>query len=164
MDSDLDTVSEQERQAFISSLRLLTASPKSRRGLKEKLEEKGYGRDVIEKTLVRLERQGVLNDRRFAEGVLQKFSTERASGRRRVMFEMKKKGVPSNLAAEVLGRYTSEEERLRGIEIALQRSERLRRLGPQRRKKRLYDFLLRRGFDYAVARDIVSEVTKKGES
>ena len=149
---------EQERQALVTSLRLLTATPKSRKTLETKLFEKGFDREVIGRTLDQLEREGLLNDRAFAHSVIQLFSSHRPSGRRRIAFELEKRGIRKALAQELLEEYAPEEERKRAFELAQQKQARWSRIEDSRRRKKIYDFLVRRGFDYTLSREVIEEV------
>lgn len=150
-------MNEQEKQATITALRLLTATPKSKKRLKQKLREKGYPAEAIEGALAKLEGEGILNDRNFALSVFQTFSHHRPSGRKRIAFEMEKRGIGEDLAQEILEKYSPEEEREGALELAKTKFERWRKLDAMKRRKKIYDYLVRRGFDFALTRDIVEE-------
>lgn len=149
---------EQERQAVISSLRILTASPKSRRQLEGKLKEKGFDVKIVEKTLSRLEGEGLLNDRIYAEGVARTFLNIRTSGRKRIVYELKKRGIQDSLIEEVLRTLSVDVERTRAEELAHHQNERWSKLDQSRRRKKIYNFLLRRGFDYSLSREVVEKL------
>ena len=112
-------MSDQAKQAFITSLRLLTATSKSRKGLAQKLGERGFPQTVIEETLDRLEKQGLLNDRSVASSLLQSFRYHRISGRKRIAFEMEKHGIEDSLIEELLQKYSPEEEREKALELGI---------------------------------------------
>lgn len=155
-------MSEQEKQAFLTALRLLAATPKSRKGLRDKLRQKGYAREVLNTTLDRLEQRGLLNDRSLAQSLCQSFILYKPSGRKRIAFELEKRGIRESLIQEVLAGYSPEEERRRAVELARSRWERSARLETSKRWKKVYGFLLRRGFDFSLARAVVEEL-KRGE-
>lgn len=150
----------QERQALVTALRMLAATPKSRKNLQQKLEQKGFDRNVLESTLARLERQGLLNDRTFALSLYQSLSSYRPSGRKRIAYELEKRGIEETHIQEILEKYSPEEERNKAIELAWQKHERWKNLEPVKRKKKIYDFLVRRGFDFSLSRDVVREVER----
>ncbi len=154
-------MSEQEKQAMVTALRLLTATPKSSKKLREKLAEKGYPREVLDLTLEQLEKQGVLNDRALAQSLCRSFINDKPSGRKRIAFELEKRGIRTHLIQEVLEGYSPEEERQKALELARTKWERWPRLAPSKRWKKVYDFLLRRGFDFSVARKALEEVVRK---
>lgn len=146
---------------MISSLRILTASPKSRRQLEGKLREKGYDKNVIEKTLSHLEGNGLLNDRVYADQVARTFLNVKTSGRKRIAYELKKRGIQDPLIEEVLGTVSLDDEKTRAKDLARHQDEKWSKLDPSRRRKKIYDFLLRRGFDYSLSREIVETLGKE---
>lgn len=149
---------EKQKQALVTSLRLLAATPKSRKALQKKLEERGFPREVVENTLNHLEEQHLLNDRALAQVLFQNFSAHRVSGRRRIAYELKKRGIRSSLVEELLEGYHPEEERLRALELAKLKQERWQKLDRMKRRKKTYDFLVRRGFDFSLAREVINEI------
>ena len=151
---------EQEKQAWIVSLRLLAATPKSVKELRDKLATKGFPAGVVDKTIETLEARGILSDRAFAQNIVARFTQGRPSGNRKISFELKRKGVPSKVREEVLETLNSEEERERAREIAGGKWERFSKLDPEKRKRRVYDFLLRRGFDFQLVRDLIEELER----
>lgn len=151
----------QRKQAMITSLRLLTATAKSRTELAKRLKEKGYEEEVIEVTLVDLEKQGLLNDRTFAENLRSRLTLGKPSGSRKIEFEMKRRGVPSKIRQEVLEEITPEEESERARELGTARWEKFASLPAEKRRKRVYDFLIRRGFGFNIARDLIEEFERK---
>ena len=156
-----DPSKEQERQAVISSLRILTASPKSRKQLGGKLRQKGFEEKIVEKTLSRLEGEGLLNDRVYAQEVARSFLHIRPSGRKRIAYELKKRGIQDSLIEEVLRTLSLDDERTRAQELAHHQNERWSKLDPIRRRKKIYDFLLRRGFDYSLSREVVETLGRE---
>lgn len=145
---------EQQRQALITSLRLLAATPKSRKTLEKKLEAKGYLPKVVERTLDHLEEKGLMNDRALALSLFQSLVTQRPSGRRRIAYELERRGIARTVVNEILEKYSVEDERRCALELAVQRWERWRNEEIPRRRKKTYDFLVRRGFDFSLARDV----------
>ena len=145
---------EQQRQALITSLRLLAATPKSRKTLEKKLEAKGYLPKVVERTLDHLEEKGLMNDRALALSLIQSLVTQRPSGRRRIAYELERRGIARTVVNEILEKYSVEDERRCALELAVQRWERWRNEEIPRRRKKTYDFLVRRGFDFSLARDV----------
>ena len=148
----------QKKQAWITSLRLLAASPKSERELSRKLEEKGYDAAVIRETLQGLQQRGILNDRAYAQTIAARSLAGRPAGIRKISFEMKKHGIPPPIQEEILSGITPEQELERARETGSQRWKRFASIPIEKRKKRVYDFLIRRGFDFQIARDVLESL------
>ena len=151
----------QEKQAWIVSLRLLAATPKSAGQLAGKLADKGFAPEVIQKTIDRLQEKGILSDRAFAQGIVTRLTESNLSGNRRIAFELKRKGIPAKVREEVLEKLDPEAEANRARELAQQKWERFATLDRDKRQKRVYDFLIRRGFDFQIVREVIEELGKK---
>jgi regulatory protein len=148
--------SSPKKQARITSLRLLAATPKSRNELYERLLEKGYPEEIIQETLTTLEKDGLLNDRRLADDIRHRFYESKPSGTRRLDFELKRRGISEQIRQNIVDEADPEEESKRAKDIALLQWQKFERLPHDKRKKRVYDFLLRRGFSFDIARDIMN--------
>ncbi len=149
--------SPQARQAWITSLRILAASPKSSNELERKLADKGYSVEVIQDTLALLVSKGLLNDQAYAQSIVSRFVTSQPSGAKRIGFELKRRRVSADIREQVLASLSESSELERAREAGLSRWERFRHLPVEKRKKRTYDFLVRRGFDFQIARDLIEE-------
>ncbi len=148
----------QQKQAWIASLRLLEATPKTRKELAKKLSDKGLPDSVIEETLDKLEAQGLLSDLAYAKNLTARLTQEKPSGRRKISFELKRHGVPAKIQEELLAGITSAEESERALDIASLKWPQWERFGNEKRKKRIFDFLIRRGFDFQIVRDTVEKL------
>ena len=154
----------QKEQALIVSLRLLAASPKSRAEVARKLGEKGFRPELVTEVLDEMETKGLLSDKAFAQNLISRFTQGQPSGSRKISFELKRHGVPATLREEMLAGLEPEQEAERAREVAQARWERLKNLPDDKRKKRLYDFLIRRGFDFQLVRDIVEELESNSQT
>ena len=150
----------QKKQTQITALRLLAASPKSKKELKDKLLSKGYPEEVVEEVLEALEKQGVLSDAQYAQNLASRYVYGKPSGRKRIEFELKRHGVGSKIREDVLTSLSVEDEKGRARDLGLSQWDKLKKIEPIKRKKRVYDFLLRRGFEYSIVQEIVSALEK----
>ncbi|HOE69198.1 MAG TPA: regulatory protein RecX [Candidatus Omnitrophota bacterium] len=151
---------EKSKQALITALRLLAASPKSQRELRTKLEAKGYPVMAVQFAMNELSGQGVLDDKAYAKNLTTRLMQGSAAGRRRVAFELKHHGVPEKVQREILGSLTESNERARALELARSKWPSLSKLEPAKRKKKLFDHLIRKGYDYHVVRDVLETVAR----
>jgi regulatory protein len=152
---------EQTKQATITCLRLLAASPKSARELRKKLEGKGYSSGIIDQALSDLRAQGVLDDTKYAKDLAARLTLGKCAGRHKIAFELKRHGISKKISEELLGALSNEDEAERALEQARLKWAGWSRLDPQKRKKRLYDFLIRKGFDFQIVQDILQKLTRE---
>jgi regulatory protein len=152
---------EQTKQAIITCLRLLAASPKSGKELRKKLEGKGYSTGTIDQAISDLEIQGLLDDSAFAKDLVARLTLGPGAGRHKIAFELKRHGISKRISDKILGALSSEDETGRALEQARLKWAGWSRLDPQKRKKRLYDFLIRKGYDFQIAQDILQKLSKE---
>lgn len=152
---------EQIKQAYITSLRLLAASPKSGHELKKKLSEKGYTDGTIDETLARLRTQGILDDTMFAQDLMTRLIHGKAAGRHKVAFELKRHGVSQKLRNDLVGSLSDTEETERALDQARLKWAGWSNLDKRKRNKRLYDYLIRKGYDFQIAQDVLQKLSKE---
>ena len=158
---DKTLADEQTKQAIITCLRLLAASPKSGQELKKKLVDRGYSAEIIERTLSDLKSQGVLDDTIYARDLMARFTLGKGVGRYKIAFELKRHGISKKIIDELLETLTHEDEAERAFAQAKLKWGGWFRLDSQKRKKRLYDFLIRKGYDFQIAQDILQKLSKE---
>ena len=140
-----------------AALRFLKIRPRSIFELKEKLEGKGFSDGEIEVTIHDLIVSGLLDDRAFTKSWIT-YRLARPFGFRRIIQELKMKGINQDIIDQALATldesYSPESV---ALELAERRWQRLSNIDPLNKKKRVMDFLIRRGFEV----DIVIKVLKK---
>ncbi len=146
------------QEAFSYSLKLLSGRQYSETALLEKLRGKGCSAEVSEEVAAKLKELNLLNDRAFAEAVAQDLARFKPSGRRRVKSVLKKRKVSEVIASDVAAKIGNEEEVERAKELALKYEVKWAALPKMRRIKRIYDLLVRRGFDFELCRQVIEEI------
>lgn len=156
---------DQALQASRIAQRLLAQRSRSRHELVTALRRKGYAEETVALTLERLERVGLLDDGAFAQRLVEHYSRGRGLGRQAVRQRLRQAGLDTVLAEEVLAAATSEEEELERARLAAQKYVSRASAGEAHRlRARLYQLLLRRGFDAEVARQVTEEVVAEDGS
>ena len=128
---------EIKKQALVTSLRILASAPKSRKQLETKLLEKGYPKSIAVETLDELEKQHILNDKLYAQEVVNRLRVMKRAGRQKIAFELRKKGIPQELRNDLLSQCDEESEIERAKDLARERWERLDSLQTAERKKKI---------------------------
>ena len=135
-------------------LELLSRKPRTERDLRKALVEDFQAID-IDRALARLHELGYLDDRAWSDRYV---GSPRAQvrGRSLLRSELKARGVSDEVVAETLD---GRDELAAAIETAAKRVRSLRSIeDEERRKRRLYDFLRRRGFADDVCRRAMESV------
>lgn len=140
-------------------LELLSRKPRTERDLRKALVEDFQPID-IDRALARLHELGYLDDRAWSDRYV---GSPRAQvrGRSLLRSELKARGVSDEVVAETLD---GRDELAAAIETAAKRVRSLRSIeDEERRKRRLYDFLRRRGFADDVCRRAMESVLAAAE-
>ena len=136
------------------ALRILEYRDRSRRDLARRLLEDGYPEDVASTVATRMEDVGLVDDVRLAEALVAALAFGKSYGRRRIAQELRRRGIPPEVADATLDRdypAPAEEEQAR---LA---AERL--VQTARDERRLAERLVRRGFDWDLARRMSRDVS-----
>ena len=142
------------------ALNLLGYRARSEAEIRERLGRYGYAGETIEAVVGRLEELGYVDDVDFAR--LKAREKARRYGPRRVSVELRKSGVGEELAREVV-----EEEFAGRSEVGEARSAAARRYngrGSDAEARRVYGFLVRRGYSAEVCAQVAREYREPPEA
>jgi regulatory protein len=156
---ELQVDSERVR-ARESALRLLAVRARSRSELSDRLRRKGVAPGVVEQVLTGLEDVGLVNDRGFARLWVEERLRLRPVGPRRLVHELLEKGVARAVVDEIVADAFCEEPEIEVARRAV--GKRAARAGGRpdaRELARIRSLLLRRGFSFEVAREVVEELS-----
>lgn len=146
-------------RAQARALRLLTVRGRSEAELRRRLGQAGFDEHIVDETTAWCIRLGYLDDARFAKDWVEYRTLHSPSGRRRLVQELRQKGVDSQLITQTLDEDLPRDlERRLCVEAALRRARRYSHLDPTIRGRRLSSFLQRRGFGYDDIRHALAQV------
>lgn len=139
--------------------RLLAVRMRSRRELADRLHRRGILHQTAEGLLDALEREGLIDDARFAAAWVRGRLALRPSGAARLRQELLRKGVSRDDIGRALGEMLSVrgEEEL-ALTVASKRLPRYRGLPPKVAYRRLGGLLARRGFSAGVVAGVLRRV------
>lgn len=134
------------------AVKLLAAKPRSIAELRERLLEKQWTDEaIVDAVIEKLREYGYLNDERFAFSFASYKVRQRPVGRGRLQRALQLKKVDKEIADEALKLVFEETPEEGLIDSAIEKHTRLRGRPRTRDEiKRLFDYLLRRGFSYEL--------------
>ncbi|GDY30346.1 recombination regulator RecX [Gandjariella thermophila] len=145
-------------------LRLLTARPRTRAELHQALMRRGFGEDVAEQVLGRLDDVGLVDDAAFAEVWVRSRHTHQGLGRRALVAELRRKGVAESVAAEAAATVDDEAEEDRARQLVRRRLRTVGGADEAARVRRLAGMLARKGYPPGLAFRVVrDELRRAGE-
>jgi regulatory protein len=140
------------RSAKDRALGLLGHRARSRAELSSRLLRAGYPEEEVAAALDDLEAVGLVDDERFARELAAHELRSRGSGRRLALASLRRAGVKGEVAERIVEEAAPADEEARAEEVARARLRRFRGLDEVTAYRRLLSYLLRRGYDGAVAR------------
>ena len=149
------TGAELAQRCFDAALRYLDYRPRSQAELEERLRRRGFDKAAIETTLAHLEEQGLVDDLAFArfwQENRQAFSQRSQWLTRR---ELRQKGVAEDIIDRVLADVDDEAS---AYQAAIAKARRLSVADYEDFRRRLGDYLRRRGFGYGAIKSALQKV------
>jgi regulatory protein len=151
---------EDEREVtYQKALHFLSYRPRASVEVRQNLMKRGISGPLIEETLNRLQRAGLVNDEAFARDWVENRNTFRPSGKQALRMELRRKGLSDEIVQSVLD--TQVDEQPLAFEAARKYARRLADLEWSGFRQKLGSFLIRRGFTYTAIAPVVSEVWKE---
>lgn len=130
--------------ALEMAVKYLVLRERSVQEIRTRLRRSCYDEAVIERVLDTLDAHALVSDTRFAEQWVHHRS--RQYGRRRIAQELRLKGVGGEEAAQALSALTAEDEQTQADKQAQKLARRMND------RQKVMNALVRRGYDFAVAR------------
>ncbi|MFN8385269.1 MAG: RecX family transcriptional regulator [Anaerolineales bacterium] len=150
-------------RALQQALLFLSYRARSESEIRKNLRKHEMPEEVIEETIARLRQDGLANDNQFARAWVENRATFRPRSRRMMAMELRQKGLDEETASAALQEVDDE---ALAYEAAQKKAARFAKLEWQDYRKKLSEFLARRGFSYAVIAPVVTKIwneTNKNE-
>jgi len=144
-------------EAFEAGMRELNQRPLSRTRLCEKLRRLGHAPGATEAALAELERVGALDDAEFGRASLDSLTRRESAGPRLLVAKLEARGIETALAESLTAAHVESAggERAIAERYARQAQAKLANVPPEKRARRLYTRLVRRGFDPELASEVM---------
>lgn len=145
--------------SYQTGLKLLSRRELSTKELSERLLRRGFTQDSVSVTVKRLIDEGALNDYRTALALAHREAYIRARGQLRAIREIESHGITRDLSISAVKETYKDLDEREMIEGALKK--RLKgTITDDRQMRRLYQFLIRQGFDVSITRSVLNAHTQ----
>ena len=142
-------------RAYQQALIFLSYRTRSESEIRQNLHRHEFSDETIEQTLKRLRENRLADDNQFARAWVENRNTFRPRSRRALQAELRQKGLSDEATQSALAGL--DEEAL-AYEAGLKKARRLEVLEWNEFRKKLSEFLARRGFPYSVIALVVSRI------
>ena len=138
-----------------TAYRFLSYRPRSEAEIRDRLHRHGFEDSQIEIVINKLKEQHLLDDTAFAQFWKENRDAFRPRSQRMTRMELKKKGVADEIIKEVTDDSNDMDS---AYQAALKKAQRLSREDYEVFRRRLADYLKRRGFGYTVINQTVKRL------
>jgi regulatory protein len=152
--AELQAEDSRER-AMQQALLFLSYRARSENEIRKNLSKHEIPDAVIEETLERLRREGFADDKKFASAWVENRSTFRPRGRRALALELRQKGIDDHTIESALEGIDDE---ALAYEAGQKKVRKLKVQEWTEFRKKMSEFLARRGFSYSVIAPIVKRL------
>lgn len=158
----IDIIQQKEAltKAKNDSIRFLSYRPRSEWEIKNKLKDKKYQSEIIEKTIHLLKEKNMVNDREFSRMWIKDRLTNKPLGKLRLRKELYNKGIRRELIENTIHSFfQKEEDELElAYQLIRQKKDSLQLKNIQLEPKKIINLLKNRGFSYHVINHIYEEL------
>ncbi len=156
-EKDIQALGQEDttEEAYQKALKLLNYRPRTEHEMRSRLEGYGFSKPIVDSVIATLLEKNYLNDQQFADAWIENRTTFRPRGKRLLRMELMKKHVNEEEIQTALAALPEEGQLVR--EAAKKYCSRLKGLDERIFKKRLYGFLVRRGFSYDDIKPVLDE-------
>lgn len=152
------------QKAYNRAVHFLGYRPRSTAEVRRHLAEAGVAPDAIEAALTQLSAQGYLDDAEFARFWIENRQRFRPKGAQALRQELRQHGVTGEVIEPALAAVDAAASAYEAAQPRALRMVALAQVDPQAFRRKLGEFLLRRGFDYAVAQDVVVRLLHEAQT
>jgi len=162
-ESDIEALAQADlcQRCLNAALHYLGYRPRSEAEIRERLKRRGFDGGNVEATIAKLREQGLVDDLAFAQFWKDNRQSFSPRSQRLTRSELRQKGVASDIIDQVVAEVSDEDSAYRA---AMSRARQLPRSDYQSFRRRLSDYLKRRGFGYGVIKHTVERVWQGAES
>lgn len=141
-----------------AAMNLITYRPRSEREIEQKLRQKKFEPNTIERVLTRLRELDLVNDAAFARYWIDQRETFKPRSRMALRQELQQKGISREIVDELLEEIDENTAAFRAVE---KKALRWRSLPEDEYRRKVTGFLQRRGFHYGIVRDVLDQLDEQ---
>jgi len=131
---------------------------RSEKELKDKLKGKDISHTSIERTIEHLKELKLINDEEFARQLISEKLASKPVGKAVLRQKLIQKGISFKLSDEILKEYFSEDNEKEFVISNFDKYfRRVEGLDRQQKRKKMFDYLARKGFDFDIIKQVINE-------
>jgi len=168
MEIDIDRLRDiADKEGYLkcksTALKIIEKSYKTEKEMRDKLKQKEYTDNQVEKTIEFLREYNFINDESYVNAYVNDKISSR--GRQKIKYDLIRKGIDSNLIDEKLSNIDSDDEKNTAFNLAKKKYNTIKKSESDSYKLsgKLYRFLMSKGYNYEIIKDVVRKVMNDNE-
>lgn len=151
-------IAEEEIKTYNYALSVLSRIAKSEKKLRDKMQEKGYDNNFIDKAIIKLKQQKYLDDERYSEMLISSKINISKYGKRKIKEALYEKGIDREIIDEKLRLLSEDDELERAFTLGAKKLNTLKEEDIRKKSLKLSNYLINKGFDFSVVKKAVSKL------
>jgi regulatory protein len=147
---------DEEEVAYLRALKFISYRIRTEDEIKRNLSKHRISSEVISNVLLRLGRNGLVDDIQFANSWVENRNEFRPRAHRMLTYELRKKGISDEVISQSLDNTISDQEL--AFKAAQNQVHKYKELEWPIFRRKLHGFLSRRGFSYTIISLVVDQV------
>lgn len=148
--------SEKKRKAKQFTFNFLSFRARTEKEIRDRLKKKGFSKKITDEVISDLKRLDLVNDYQFALSWIGDRLDHKPRGEKLLRIELYRFGIKKELIEKALEEvYPKKNEKEIAKGLIEKRKKRYENLEERLAKKRMADYLLRRGFSYEVVKEVL---------
>lgn len=137
-----------------AAIHFLSYRPRSEHEVRQRLHRRGFDSTNIENTVAKLKEQGLIDDQAFARFWKDNRDSFSPRGKYLIRLELKQKGV----SGDIIGGMDATDDSTNAYRAAVEKARRLSRSDYQSFRRKLGEYLRRRGFGYELINRTIEQI------
>lgn len=141
------------------SLKYLSFRPRSIKETRDAMRKKKAPEEIIQQIIDKLVESKFLNDEDFAAWWVEQRTQFRPKGERIIKAELREKGIEQQIIDKVLDSLSSDStQKATAVHLLNKRVSRYKNISLREMREKMFNFLVRNGFDFDVTKEAIDEV------
>lgn len=141
------------KRAKLRAMHLLEKMSRTEKQLYTKLKQDLYPEDIVEEAMQYVKSFGYIDDYKYAMHYIE--TKKNSKSMREIQAELGQRGIPREILFEALSQSKEEVDEMSAIQKLTEKKRFDPKTATEKEKKRMQDYLLRKGFSYEDVRQVI---------
>lgn len=157
-------VRDGSKLAYIQIVSTLNYGMKTEKEMIDKLKEKGYEEDAIQKAIMKAKDYNLINDDYYIELYIKTKAIPAKRGEQKIISNLYKKGININdIKLKIAEIYGEDDKYDNAYSLAIKKLKTIKEADINKKKQKLNQFLLGKGYSYEIVSKVIKNILNDDE-